>query len=1771
MNKKHASAFGALLAFLFLVSPFARAVVDVQENGGTGDGIGDVWQLKYNAMGLAPNVDTDGDGRTNAEEAGAGTDPRTPSDIIEMRNLEIVGSDMIAHWPSQLGKRYKVQSTTNLTNAASWTEVTAQYIEGTGTELSYNMALGPTGTFYRVAVYDKDSDGDGVTDWEERQLGLDPENAYSHGSSGIPDLQWLTSAVTASSVLTVNAVDDIATEPASGSPASDVATFVINRTGGIKAVAVNFSMSGSATSGSDYVAIAPIVLGVGVNQIVVTVAPKADAEVESPEAAQMTLIAGPSYTLGYPSTAAVIIKDRTTATGNGLRARYYNEADTGAGQLNPNGTGGVPPTFATAVVSRIDATVDFDWPPTAQAGSTVKGVASPDAAINVDYFASRWVGEVLPEFSQIYTFSVEHNRCARLWVNGQLLVNKWPNNGDAGNNASGTTTGTIELEGGVRYPIVLEHFETTSDAEMHLRWSSANQSLVQIIPQNRLFADTAPQITSTLEVLLIKDSGLYNYQIVASASPTSYSAANLPPGWTINTSSGLISGNPSVAGEYLVTLTATNGVGSGSAVLRLEILATGGAIARSVWTNVTGTSISQVPIEPPQPVTTNIASLEGPQNSDENYGVRIRGYITAPVSGVYKFFLTGSDAAELYISDDDEPVNAFLRAAITGATGYRQWTSPLAGKSPLLILDAGRRYYVEVRHKAGAGADHVSVGWLKPGEGGVDPSSVTAPSEVIPGYVLSPYVPAAVTAGESSLFVTSLSSQGGALTSGYGSASLRLSADEAQAVLSFTYSNLTGGVTSKHIHSDAHGGEIIFDIDDFTPAADGSYTWPIQSVGAISASDVLNVIKTGQAYLNIHTAAYPNGEIRGNFRLAAASQTFIAPANQTWTDTLNAGHPESSKNRNAAARFITQATFGVSGADANANGNPDDIESVVSLGYDGWINDQFTKPIGYHYPFVFANRNQTDGQNGSYNGTMLFNSWWRNSILSQDQLRQRVAFALSQILVTSEDGPLDDRADALSDYYDMLLDNSFGNFRDILIQTTLHPAMGRYLDMLRNDKPNKSTGRIPNENYAREILQLFSVGLYRMHPDGSLVLNSKGLPVDTYDQNAIIGFAHVFTGWDYNYTGGYRTSLNAGSNWLDPMREVPLRHYTGQKRLLNNVVLPGLPVLNGAPLDPEASHSATEYNDPVYQALAGQELLASHDAIFNHPNVGPFVCRQLIQRLVSSNPSRGYLYRVVSKFNNNGSGVRGDMKAVIKAIFLDYEARSAVAAAGQGFGKQREPVSRVTAIARAFPAPSSISGQYSQSGSLVTVTTAVPHLYTGSPSIYVDFGDSTTGDAGQPLDATYSATVTGGTTFTLRTKSFETANYAQTGAITVFTTSGNGFFYSTGSSMYAEYLTGSPLPTNGNVTVGFRSSDELRMAVGGPTSKVGTSPSLATTDANMVLTVTAHGYANGSTVHLDFISNSATLPTAGNYVITATTTNTFTVARVAADSGVAMSGATVFSTLPANVPASVTSGTANLTRPTDFASRSGPIAVTYSDWNMASTDTELNQTPMGSPTVFNFYLPDYQFPGALATAGLTTPEFQITSETTVIRQANFIYGGLFNDSLGQSGLESFRDGSRDIMVDLRPWISGMNGGQYWSHNSNTDALINELNTRLMGGQLPAAARTIIKTRVQEILAPITSISVANPCVVTVSSHGLTTGDTVTISGVSGGSFTPSINGTFQVTVTGTNTFTVPVARNNNTTVTYTNAGVDMTPTNRRDRIRAAVHLIVTSPDFTIQK
>jgi uncharacterized protein (DUF1800 family) len=395
-----------------------------------------------------------------------------------------------------------------------------------------------------------------------------------------------------------------------------------------------------------------------------------------------------------------------------------------------------------------------------------------------------------------------------------------------------------------------------------------------------------------------------------------------------------------------------------------------------------------------------------------------------------------------------------------------------------------------------------------------------------------------------------------------------------------------------------------------------------------------------------------------------------------------------------ATRFLAQATFGPT---------TDDVARVRLVGYSGWLGQQFsaTPSTETHYlDWVLATF-----PNDYLSDDTRLEIWTINSVgtpdpsrsgypnnAPSDELRQRVAMALSEIFVVSNsNGTLSYEPWALASFYDLLVTDAFANYRTLLEDVTKHPAMGIFLSMIQNQKANPDENIHPDENYAREVNQLFSIGLNQLNLDGTPVLVG-GQPVPTYDQTTVRGFAAVFTGWDWNNAGcgdatytccvydentGDDTYFWCGpSNYNDPPWQMPMQpieHYhdnTSDKQLLvyNGEALPGGVLVHGGD--------------------AQTELTAALDNIFNHPNVGPFISKRLIERLVTSNPSPAYVRRVAQTFNNNGSGVRGDMKAVITAILLDPEARYGQWQYPDTFGKLREPLLKITQMWRAMAARS---------------------------------------------------------------------------------------------------------------------------------------------------------------------------------------------------------------------------------------------------------------------------------------------------------------------------------------------------------------------------------------------------------------------------------------------------------------------------------------------------
>lgn len=391
-----------------------------------------------------------------------------------------------------------------------------------------------------------------------------------------------------------------------------------------------------------------------------------------------------------------------------------------------------------------------------------------------------------------------------------------------------------------------------------------------------------------------------------------------------------------------------------------------------------------------------------------------------------------------------------------------------------------------------------------------------------------------------------------------------------------------------------------------------------------------------------------------------------------------------------AARFLTQATFGPTTAG---------ISSLRSQGYETWFDLQRNATITASRPYLEALAAVPPPNTVSLGQSQRIDRWFHTAALGNDQLRQRMAFALSQILVVS------DQVDALSgdhygtsEYWDILARNGLGNYRNLLEEVTRSPMMGRYLSHFRNRKSNPSGSIQPDENYAREIMQLFTIGLVERNLDFTPVLDINNQPLPTYDQNQITELARVFTGWSYRCAAsqttcdtyrGLTSGTNAGANGYAPMACFPAFMDAGAKTIVGDIVLPAAGVTCGANNtsggQPDTTGTPTDVNvQNTCRTYCETQMDATLDYLFNHPNVAPFISRQLIQRLVTSNPSPQYIERVATVFENNGSGVRGDLFAVAKAILLDEEARIPPSNPAAPYGKMREPLLKLTAVWRAL-------------------------------------------------------------------------------------------------------------------------------------------------------------------------------------------------------------------------------------------------------------------------------------------------------------------------------------------------------------------------------------------------------------------------------------------------------------------------------------------------------
>ncbi|MEO5916906.1 MAG: DUF1800 family protein [Luteolibacter sp.] len=1377
------------------------------------------------------------------------------------------------------------------------------------------------------------------------------------------------------------------------------------------------------------------------------------------------------------------------------------------------------------------------------------GTGSPDPMVFHNNFSSRWAGQVLPQYTETYFFVVKANQGAKLWVNNQLIIDKWAD-------ATSDQTGSISLQAGVLYDIKLEHYETTGSCEAHLSWYSDDQAK-QIIPTSRLFPTTSgstplggnppagkPTITSPPNPVYVLGSGSPISLPITTSNGGTITASGLPPWLTLV--NGVLTGTPPAAGTYQFTVTTTNAAGSGSSVITLEVQAAEGVLTRDLWTSgVTGPGLANVPWASPPSSSDTVALAEDAVTTyGANTGERLRGYFIAPVSGNYYFWIAASNTAELWISNDSEPVNKVRRAFVTDSPA-RTWNAQPSQKSQWLTLVAGRKYYIEALHNTGTSAagNHLSVAWFLDPSGNTAnpiangcPPATPAVGGIIPNHAISSWDNPPTTTIPGTLYVTNL--QGapdlGNIT-GTGGSFLRVNGSTA--VLQLTYSGLTSGAVSKKLYISAD--QVIFDLgaqDKNYPAlktTDGGFTWNMQPAD-------LTALNNGQVRIVIATVDHPDGELSGTFGKTAGSQTAPAvPASPTWTD-------DHSTSDAANSRFLSQTTFGPSQTDMN---------TVKTSGYRAWIDTQMdgtATPPTRNIPYLLANPGTDPGN--QFSSVVLFNSWWKNSVTAPDQLRQRAAFALSEILVVSDVGPLNNNGRVLGDYYDTMLDSCFGNFRDILKQVTLSPAMGVYLDMRGNSAGSIVTGVHPNENYAREILQLFSAGLYRVWPNGTLVLDSKGNAVPTYDQSVITGMARVFTGWTWAQPVGSRlpTGFSPADNYLDPMVLVPVKHELGTKILLDSVILPAATFTTQSdgtnetnPLAPvytvQARATATDpLTDMVitnmYDRNGLRDLEVTLDNILNNSATGPYICRQLIQRLVTSHPKPDYIHRVVRAFNGEQNidgvrtGVRGDMKDVFRAILLDYEARSTAAAADPQFGKQREPVLRITGPARAFPAIGISGATYRGLGyQQMLVTTTNPHRLGENETAYLDtFTDLTPGGSKLPTEGTYTVkntvptyNVIGSVAVPSSLVTINAPGYQAGDVVKLQFTSGTVSTTGTFNTVQT-YTVQSATPSNFVINLGTNFTANISGNTLMPYNFTVDGTSLTSVNYNVVgttVTVTASGYVAGQKLYLKFATGGLQgIGIDGTYTIDSSTGTTFNVTLAAVPASLVSGkvlipkiagGYKVVTTggvstitfytagnhnlnvndtvqvdfLTTNTPTGATDGIYTVTAfisPTIFSiaaptvisdgtqggsgmvgyplvappwARNGTLNITMNTWNISYTQNDLNQTPINSTTVFNFFYPDYKYPGAMAAAGMTTPEFQLSNDSNTMNLTNAITSTAIGSG-NTNGYSSYK--SNAITLDLSPYMTSP-----LTNDAGIPGLVDTLGTFLTGSTLTPAARTTV--------------------------------------------------------------------------------------------------------------
>ncbi len=960
--------------------------------------------------------------------------------------------------------------------------------------------------------------------------------------------------------------------------------------------------------------------------------PATDVVFAEPGIYEFGLVASDGANFGYDSIIVTVQDPLAPATGGILREVYTDISGYRISNLREAPSFPDSPTFKETI-SSFDAPVDW-----------------------ADNYGTRLRGFLRVPAAADYTFFIASDDASELWINpngqsedGKQLVafTEYGTGRYRWNRYDSQQSEPIALQPGVSYYIEALHKAGTGGDYLSVAWrrSGDEEDAIQVIQGAMLIPfENAAEIDSEISINAgddvtvrwpIEKITIRGTAIDHSPGPqplaTSWSVTRGPDGAEFALPSALQTEvrfpGP---GKYTLQLTATDGASTRTDSLVVRVLdrlaPDTGSILCEMFEGISGYRVVDLFGEnsyPDLPASRfQIKQLELPQNVNDTYGARVRGYLHPHASGLHRFNISGDDWAELYISTDETPENKELACFTPLATGYYEWLRfPEYQVSRPIMLKKGQKYYIEARLKEHSSRDHMSIAWHCPRSDGY---------EIIPGANLSPLMLADATAPVIEVV---------------GAPEITLTVDSEFVDPGITANDdLDGDLTSNV--------RVEHNVDTSTP---GTYTvrYTVVDAAGNEADEVVRRVHVVLA--DTPEAVYPP-DTSGSH----PPNPWTPPASSEITDI-------------EASRFLLQSTFGSSEAE---------IARVKELGYEEWIDAQLSRSPSLHLPELDRYARFRGGLADTTSGMMMMmpmemmpesmmglpmgsvevrdrmHVWWTHAIKAPDQLRQRVAFALSEILVISDrESELSRYPRGTTHYYDLLVRHAFGNYRDLLEDVTLNPMMGIWLTRIRSSKES------PDENYPRELMQLFSIGLNHLNQDGSVKRGGDGSPLPTYGQEVILDLSRALTGWTYSGSQHFYYTPSTGVDSISPLIPFEDEHDRGAKTLLGGVTIPA-------------------------GQTAMQDTQAVLDNIFDHPNIGPFICRRLIQRLVTSNPSPAYLYRVAGVFNDNGQGVRGDLGAVVKAILLGAEARTP--ANSTGSGKVREPILRLTHLLRAcYEEPSS--------------------------------------------------------------------------------------------------------------------------------------------------------------------------------------------------------------------------------------------------------------------------------------------------------------------------------------------------------------------------------------------------------------------------------------------------------------------------------------------------